>query len=587
MKRMAAIFLCAVFAANTAFSQDTIVKVSVEPVKTTMRAGEQSSLNVVCDIDEAFHISDVTSGMFSVTPKPVQGVEFGEPAYPQGEADAVSGTVYRGTIHVRVPFTVLSVPGNGQIRIQVKVGFQPCTEDGMVCYPPDETVSHTDITVVQGAETGSITVQNNRDQELTASNASIAARLGDALQKGSFTAFLIVFLGGLLTSFTPCVYPMIPITIAVIGAQASGGKLKGFVLSLFYVLGIAVTFTSLGVIAAKTGALFGTYAQHPAVLILISAIFLLMGLSMLGAFVVQIPSSVASKLRGKKKSGFVGAFLTGLVAGIVVSPCVSPLLVVILTWVAKTGSVLLGAGLLFTFSLGLGVLFIVIGTFSGAIKALPKSGTWMEYIERGLGLLLIILALVFIKPVLPSPVYTLAWAGLFIVLSVFLGSVTHLGSGASSKEKLSKAAGLILLVAGSTIVFFSIGARMGVSPVKGPAAQAEESAWYSTESEAFKAAGQQGKPVLIDFYAEWCAACKELDEKTWPAPAVAEELARYIPLKLDMTDNGPETKALQEKYSIVGMPTVIILDPDGTERYRFEGFKGPEQVAGILRTYAK
>ncbi|MCD6116341.1 protein-disulfide reductase DsbD [bacterium] len=590
MRKSVLLFAGLFMFASLVIAQEKKLSVSVKPVPSIVKQGENGTLVVTCDVADGFHVSDVSSGMFSVKPFTVNGIEFAEPVYPKADKDAVAGYVYRGKIEIKVPFKVKANSAVKKYILKTKVSFQPCTEDGTVCYPPDDAAGSTELIVKEGS--GAVSASDNSQQEIInfeSNDESIAGRLNNALNKGSLMAFLIVFLGGLLTSLTPCVYPMIPITIAVIGAQASGGKLKGFILSLFYVLGIAVTFTSLGVLAAKTGAMFGTFAQHPAALIVISLIFFLMGLSMLGAFIIQVPSSISSKLRGKKKKGFLGAFLTGLIAGIVVSPCVSPLLVVILTWVARTGSVVLGASLLFTFSLGLGVLFILIGTFSGVLKALPKSGTWMEYIEKGFGLLLIALALFFVKNAVSPFIYSMLWALLLIVGSVFMGAFAPVHSDSVGKEKVKKAIGIIFLLTGSLIMLFSMGEKMGYAEMKssGSHVSGESSMWYSSDTIGLQNAAETGKPVIIDFYAEWCAACKELDEKTWPKPDVSKELEKYVPVKLDMTANDEGIKILQKKYKIVGMPTVIIMSPDGKELYRFEGFKGPEEVLNILKKFTK
>jgi thiol:disulfide interchange protein DsbD len=318
-------------------------------------------------------------------------------------------------------------------------------------------------------------------------------------------------------------------------------------------------------------------------------IFFLMGLSMLGVFVIQMPSSLASKLAGKKGKGFIGALLTGLVAGLVVSPCISPLLVVILTWVAKTGSVLLGVGLLFSFSLGLGILFIGIGTFSGILKTLPKSGGWMEIIERGFGILLVVLALIFLKPILSSWIFLGLWGVFFIILGTFIGAFNPIEKEINKKNKILKAIGIIAVLIGGFIIFFSLAEwrGFGKSLLFENAALSDDkhSIWVETDTEGFSQAGKTGKFVLMDFFAEWCPACLELDEKTWPDPSVQSELNRFISVKLDLTKTNEETKALLKKYTIIGMPTVILFNSERSELFRFEGYKPPDEVVQLLQRY--
>ena len=545
----------------------------------TFRPGGEGELTVTVLIAPGMHISDASNGMFAVVPDVVPGISCGVPLYPPGIRETYN-TLYKEKVEVRVPVRTSDDLNPGDYFLPLVVTVQQCGEAKGVCFPPEDVRVEAALTVSETPVAGG---PGGKD---------VAGRVTDALERGSIAAFLLVFLGGLLTSFTPCVYPMIPITVAVIGAQASGKRLSGFILSLFYVLGVASTFSILGVTAAKTGSLFGAAMNHPAVLVLIAAIFFLMGLSMLGAFVMQMPPALASKLRGKKRPGFLGAFLTGILAGLIVSPCISPLLVVILTWVAKKGSLFLGFSLLFCFALGLGVLFVLIGTFSGALRSLPKTGIWMELIERGFGVLLVGLALVFLKPVLPAFLYTGLWAAALVFAGTFLGAFTPLDPAGGTRRKLAKATAVLCVVLGGLLLHSAVVGRMPKTalPVEPePAAEnvREPVAWMPSESEAFNRSRLTGMPVLIDFFAEWCAACCELDEKTWPDPLVRQRLTEYVPLKLDMTKRNETTRALQKKYNILGMPTVLILSPEGTERARFTGFQPAGEVAEFLESHAR
>jgi thioredoxin:protein disulfide reductase len=577
-------------AAGAGFSQAKIdVRLSAEPDR--LPAGGTGRLVVEISMPEGTHITAPPEGLFGVVPDSAQGLRFLDPKYPDGVPDKY-GKVYKGAFRVIVPFSAAAGAAPGERRVRAVVTVQQCGESQGVCYAPEDVAVEAVVAIGPAAAGGS--VQSAADADGPSGSEAggpakrdLAGRVAEALERGSLAAFLLVFFGGLLTSFTPCVYPMIPITMAVIGARSSGKKLGGFVLSLFYVLGIAVTFSALGVIAAKTGSLFGTFMNHPVVTVLIALIFLGMGLSMLGAFVMQMPPALASKLRGKKRGGFLGIFLTGLVSGLIVSPCISPLLVVILAWVAKKGSLLLGAGLLFSFALGLGVLFVVIGTFSGALKALPKSGRWMEIIERGFGILLVTLALVFVRPVIGHFLYVCAWSAYLIVFGTFLGAFSALDKEARGADKIRKAAAVFLVLLGGILLWSAVQARAaGVSP--GSVAARESSvSWITSEEEAFTEAKSTGVPLLIDFAADWCAACRELDGKTWPDPAVIDAVGRFVPLRLDMTKTTEAVRAAQKKYGIVGMPTVLVVDPSGKELGRFTGFKGPEETAEFLEAHGR
>lgn len=331
-------------------------------------------------------------------------------------------------------------------------------------------------------------------------------------------------------------------------------------------------------------ALFGSFTQHSVVIILIASIFFFMGLSLLGAYVIQMPASLAAKFQGKKRRGFFGAFLTGLLAGLVASPCISPILVVILTWVAKSASTILGVGLLFTFALGLGVLFILIGTFSGILKNLPKSGGWMEMVERGFGILLVSIAIIFIRPLLSVFSYQMVWAAFLIILGTFMGAFTPLEKEATSRTKIGKALGVIVILIGASLLFFGMGQKSGWTSVpKVDKKHQELVSWIPDDDEGFRQSERFQKPILIDFYAAWCAACKELDEKTWPNDEVRVLMDQYVLVKLDLTKNDEMAKAYKERYHIIGMPTVILFDINQNEIARFEGYKPPEEVIPFLQ----
>ena len=579
MKKTTVLWLCGLLVGVLRAQVPSPVRLETRIFPESMRPGGKGELVVTVVIAPGTHISDPSNGLFAVVPDTVPGISCGIPVYPPGIQETYN-SVYKEKVDVRIPLRVSGGIHPGKHIVPLQVTVQQCGEAKGVCYPPEDVRVEAILTVAGPP------VDEGSEEK------GIAGRVTGALERGSAAAFLLVFLGGLLTSFTPCVYPMIPITMAVIGAQASGKRFGGFILSLFYVLGISSTFSVLGMAAAKTGSLFGAAMGHPVVLVLISAIFFLMGLSMLGAFVMQMPPALAARLRGKKRTGFLGAFLTGILAGLVVSPCISPLLVVILTWVAKKGSLFLGFGLLFSFALGLGVLFIVIGTFSGALRSLPKTGIWMELVERGFGVLLVALAIVFLKPVLPPFQYVSLWAVVLFFAGTFLGAFTPLETGSGTRRKLAKTAAVLLVVLGGILLHTVISGKMlrpdtliGPKPID--VSRAEGIPWVSSEPEALKQSRLTGTPVLIDFFAEWCAACRELDVRTWPDPLVRQRLVGFIPVKLDMTKKNEATQAAQKKYGILGMPTVLILSPEGTELGRFTGFRPADEVAEFLRSHAR
>ena len=295
VKKLVVWFVFKLFGIGILWSQGADpVKLSMEVVPQTVEINGNGVVKITCTIASHYHISDGTYGLFEVIPQTSEGIRFSPVEYPVGEKGDL-GEYYRDNVTIRIPFVVNKKTSDGIQMIEVDVTYQACSEDGEICYLPKTQRLKAELTVLAPAL---------EDQGGFTEETGIVNSLSRALEKGSIIAFLLVFIGGILTSLTPCVYPMIPITIAVIGAQAGGGKLRGFVLSLFYVLGIAVTFSLLGILAAQTGTLFGSYAQHPVVIIMIASIFFLMGLSLLGVFILQMPPTIASKLKGNRK-GFL------------------------------------------------------------------------------------------------------------------------------------------------------------------------------------------------------------------------------------------------------------------------------------------
>jgi thiol:disulfide interchange protein DsbD len=400
--------------------------------------------------------------------------------------------------------------------------------------------------------------------------ASSDLRLGALLAEGSIVAFAVAFAGGIATSLTPCVYPLIPITVSIFGARRAGSRREAVAVSALYVLGIAAMYSALGVGAALTGKAFGSVMQNPWVIGFVALVLTAMAASMLGLFELKLPAAWQTRLSSVGGAGRAGAFAMGLVSGIIAAPCTGPVLAAALTFVAAKGSVPFGFGIMFVYALGMGLLFFLIGAFS---ISLPKSGRWMETVKSVFGVALLAAAGVFLLDVAPAvkPLFTAAreaavWAAAAAALGVLAGAL-HASFGGPALERVAKAAGIALLVGGIVYAVGAAGARERVR-------RADGFAWLHSEEEALALARAEGRPVIVDFWAEWCVACKELDRTAWADPRVRAEAARFVAVKLDGTDGSEEFQALSEKYGIVGMPAVIFIDPRGREV--------PERVTGAI-----
>ena len=398
-----------------------------------------------------------------------------------------------------------------------------------------------------------------------------------ALERGPLAAMAAAWLGGILVSLTPCVYPMVAVTVSVFGARQAKSRLEGVVLSLAFVAGIVAMFVPLGVAAGLTGSLFGAALQNRWVITAISVLFIAMAASMFGAFEFALPSSLTNRLATMGGIGPRGAFVLGLVSGLVASPCTGPVLTGILAFIAKTRSVALGAGSMAAFAIGLGLPFFLVGAFA---VQLPKSGRWMVHVKSLFGIVLLVVAIYFLGnafPALPRLVPAgltgLSLAVVAVVAGILLGAVHRDFSSDGRAGKLSKAIGVLLVTFGG----FACAAL-----VTRPSSTL---AWeHVPYPEARARALQQARPLLVDFGAAWCGACKELDKLTFSQPSVSEEASRFIALKVDATnDEDPLVAATIRQLNVMGLPTVIVFDSQGREAKRFTDFVTADVMSAALR----
>jgi thiol:disulfide interchange protein DsbD len=399
-----------------------------------------------------------------------------------------------------------------------------------------------------------------------------------AKEQGALALVLVCFLAGLGVSLTPCVLPMVPITMGLIGARGAGSRLQAVALSAMYVLGLAIVYTGLGVFAGVTGALFGSWLQSAWVVGSIAFFFFVMGLSMFGLFDVAVPDSLQEKFSGKGGGGSAGgAFVLGMIGAVLAGPCSGPVVVSVLALIGQGGQVALGAGLMFAFSLGMGMIFLVTGAASGWM---PSRGAWMATVKKGFGIVMWLGAIYYVAPQLPDVVTALLTAVVLLGTGVFAWPDPDDGEGFVLRRLrityalIGGIVGAWLLVATMLTKGFILPpvALGGGSAVVGAPAGAVT--WLASEEQALALAQKEGKPLVIDFTAEWCAACHELDRFTFSDPGVAAEITgAYVALRVDCTDRADaKVKAIQEKYGVLGLPTVVFAKPDGTRIDNTVGF---------------
>jgi thiol:disulfide interchange protein DsbD len=506
--------------------------------------------------------------------------------------------VYEGVVNVLVELSAASSM-SGEYTLYGELTYYPCSDADLTCFEQKDELK-VRLLVQPGASPSATTAlggQEGGSSPIQGGGSTLAQRVSDSFSKSIWLAYLLVFVGGILASFTPCVYPMIPITVAVIGAGSAGSRSRGFWLSLIYVLGIAITYSILGAAAAGTGKALGSFTQTFPVLLGIGLLLGLLGTAMFGFFEIQ-PPAFMTKLQSKRGQGIIGVFLMGVVTGLVASPCLGPVLLALLAWIAKTGDVIKGFTLLFVFAIGMGLLLVAIGTFAGALSALPKSGNWMVRVKELLGAILVGVSVYYIglalltKGIPEKATWTIAVGVLLAVLGYLVR-----GAGAGTQEEaapavsglkqyLRKGLGAVLIVAGAyaAVVGLSMGgfapAWMSSRPGAGSAGDSKGVNWsYSYEAE-MERAGSQGLPVMIDFYADWCVYCKKLDKDVFTDERIISESGRFVVIKID----ADKRKDLVSKHSVLGLPTIVFLGSSGAEAARIESYVKADKFLDLMKT---
>ena len=452
--------------------------------------------------------------------------------------------VFEGTFVVTVPVRMSSgaeVPA----KLGGVVEAQACNDK--VCLAPAD-VPFT-VALARGESAGAASAKPPARTSGADIQAPAKGIPSDFARTGLLLQLAIVFLAGLALNLTPCVYPLIPITVGFFAAQRDEGRRRPWLLALVYVLGMSITYSVLGVLAALTGRLFGAALQSPWVVGLIVVVLLALAASMFGLWELRVPAW-ATRVSGGR-AGVGGALVMGFVVGLVAAPCIGPFVLGLLTYVGQRQDVLLGFALFFTLSLGLGLPYLLLGAFTGALERLPNSGAWMVGVRQLFGVLLIGLAGYFVKPFLTPPWGDALFAGLLVLGGLYLLLVARPGNEQPWVDRFMRLASAGVLVAG--VLLYPAGARTAGT----------ELAWQPYEDGAVAQALASG-PVVLDFYADWCLPCKELDAKTFSRPDVVARLAGFARFKVDLTRSDPTSEALRTRYEVVGVPTIAFFR-DGRE----------------------
>lgn len=498
--------------------------------------------------------------------------------------------VYEGEVYIGLTFIYNGSVKNGEYELPVKVNYQAC--DDKACYPPKSETGNFRIKIDNNSSAAGINkdifakvnfsnpyrynsdnsensesgkkVSSLKENERSDSPVTDEDQVSNWIKdKGLAVSLFLIFLGGLALNLTPCVYPLIPITVSYFGAQSSGSKSQSILMGVFYALGMSVTYSALGVFAALTGSLLGTALQNPFVIIAIALILIVLGTSMFGLFEIRVPQNLAL-MGNKNRSGYLGSVLMGLTVGFIAAPCIGPFVLSLLVYVGKLGNVFTGFLLFFVLSMGLGLPYVFLAASSSSISKLPRSGEWMEGIKIIFGLILFGMALNTLSPLIPKNIFSVIFPAYIIISGLYLIFIDKKGMSSNVYTKIKYLLAILAILYGAWMFK--------------PQEKNKQVSWKvlnSVES-IEKSISAENKPVMIDFYADWCAQCKELDEYTYTDPQIAELSETLNTIKIDLTN---ENESITNKYNIKGLPVVIFMNSRGEEikELRVTGFLKPDE----------
>jgi len=534
----------------------------------------EDSLNIKLSLGQDIYLYDDKLQIYITKPKKIELLK---------DINLPKAVEYKGFIvhfdnlDLLIPYSLLKEKINLD-KYEIEFKFQGCTKSG-VCYAPMSEKRLISLETTQNEVKGNMIDENINETDIIAST----------LKNSNTFIILATFFGfGLLLSFTPCVFPMIPILSSIIVKASQNEKIgakKGFFLSLVYVLSMSLAYTIAGVIAGVFGANLQASLQNPYILVAFSLVFVLLAFSMFGYFELKLPTSIQNKInrlsKGKDKQGILGIAVLGFLSALIVGPCVAPPLAGALIYIGQTGDAVLGALALFFMSLGMGIPLILIGL--GAGKFMPKPSVWMESITKIFGIVMLGVAIWFLSRVINPTIIMYLWAILFLGTGIYLKIYTNIF--------LKLISAIITLIG----VILFVGAVSGATNILKPLEKFTNNIPISsTETLNFikvknldqlaDEIQKSSKPVILDFWATWCVSCKELDEITFKEKEVIQKLQNFTLLKVDVTQNSAENKAIQKKFGVVGPPALIFWDENKQEirSARIVGYKNPQDFLKII-----
>ena len=588
MNKKNLILLLLLAVSNFIFAQKSseIVSVRLEKNKIEAESGKEFRVKLFVDIKSGWHINSNKPNDEFLIPTEIsikeKNVKLLKVDFPKAENLNLSVSdkpvsVFTGKFPIGLTLIIEKSFTADKLEIPVVFSYQGCNDQ--TCMPPADLTSNLSVSISGSQSLNQPT--NEIKNEIVQSKAEIKPAvknpetntdtnsIASAIEKsGLFLSLIFVFLGGLALNLTPCVYPLIPITIGYFGGQSEGRTSRLFLLGILYVLGMALTYSVIGVITSLSGAVFGTLLQNKFVIIGIALLFITLSLSQFGVYEFKLPDSWVMKAGGAR-GGVFGAFFMGLTMGIVAAPCIGPFVLGLVTFVAAKADPYYGFLMFFVLALGLGLPYLVLAVFSGKIKKLPKSGEWMEAVKHIFGFILLGMAIYFLLPLLPKSFSGYLLPAFMIITGLYLLIFEKFGN---------KIRGFRIFKIAFSIIIMAV-AIYSLIP-----SRTQEINWKPYTANTSLASLGTSKGMIIDFYADWCIPCKELDASTFRDPSVINTAKDFLTFKANMTKSlSPEVEALRNKYDIVGVPTVIIVNSKGQEVKRLTGYVDANQFLQILK----
>jgi len=551
--------------ARTGSGEASPFDVRVLPGLDAATPGKEFPVAVILEIAPGHKIYADSVGVSLEPGRPgrLAGLRMPPPLEEPDPAGGAPRAVYESrtvlTLSVEVP---VSTGADGVFRTVLTVRFQGCSQG--TCFLPESRELPLEVPLRTG---GAPAAPLNADLFAEATESSFPHR-------GLVLAMLTSFGLGLLLSLTPCVYPLIPVTLAIVGTRrGEGGWAKALALSLLYVLGLSLTYSALGMLAAAGGRTFGELSTHPAAVLAVAATFLAFAASLFGVYDLELPQSWQAALRMRRSGGALGVLLLGALSGLVASPCIAAPVASVLLYAATTGNILRGGAMLFALAWGMGAILVVAGTFSGLMAKLPKAGGWMLGVKTALGVMLVAASLYFARPLLPDAAFT-AWCALPLAgLGLWLG-VYRKSPGPDDRRGLAlRAGGLVALVFG---LYFGVGAlvRAGMpAPLLGGlyprrlVSSASRVSFRTDYSRALDEARANAAPAMIEFVLPNCPGCRELEERVFSREDVALEAERFVRVRVDLSAPQVPVEEIRSRYRVFGAPAVVWIDSAGAVRY--------------------